>query len=241
MKQYEYVIKAMEENGGYATLGQLYQLVDVSNWKTNTPFATIRRIVQDDRFFFRIKPGLWALNSYKKQLSEIIPINQSNSKEEKEIFSHSYYQGLLVEIGNLKGYATHIPSQDKNKKFLSKTLGSSASLKKIYAFTYTQILNRAKTIDVIWFNDSKFPQSFFEVEHSTNFQNSLLKMVDLRYFYADFNIVADMKKFKEFQKKIAQSSFDNIRDRVKFISYDKLSDYHSKSFMYFQLNKELQL
>jgi hypothetical protein len=66
-------------------------------------------------------------------------------------------------------------------------------------------------------------------------------MVDLRYFYADFNIVADMKKFKEFQKKVSNSSFDNIRERIKFISYDKLSDYHSKAFMYFQLNKELKI
>jgi len=53
MKQYEYVIKAMEENGCYATLGQLYQKVDVSSWRTGTPFASIRRIVQDDRFFFK--------------------------------------------------------------------------------------------------------------------------------------------------------------------------------------------
>ncbi len=28
MKQYEHVIKAIEENGGYATLGQLYQKTD---------------------------------------------------------------------------------------------------------------------------------------------------------------------------------------------------------------------
>jgi len=45
MKQHESVIKTMEEYGGYATLGFLNQTVDVSNWKTKTPFASIRRIV----------------------------------------------------------------------------------------------------------------------------------------------------------------------------------------------------
>jgi hypothetical protein len=31
----------MENNGGYATLGYLYQNVDVKDWKTKTPFASI--------------------------------------------------------------------------------------------------------------------------------------------------------------------------------------------------------
>ncbi|MCZ7609709.1 MAG: hypothetical protein M5U17_06040 [Ignavibacterium sp.] len=241
MKQYEVVIKAMEEQGGFTTLAKLYQTVDVKNWKTKTPFASIRRIVQDERFFFKIKPGLWALNSYKKILSDLIPIGPEKSKEENEVFNHSYYQGLLVELGNLKGYQTFIPNQDKNKKFLTNTLGDCATLKNIFKFTYDDIINRAKTIDVIWFNDRKFPQSFFEIEHSTDFQNSFLKMLDLKYFYANFNIIADLKRFKEFEKKISYSTFGELKDRVKFISYEKLSEYHSKSFLYFKLNKELQI
>ena len=52
MKQHEAVIKVMEGRGGYATLGLLYQeALNVPGiiWKTNTPFASIRRIVQDDK------------------------------------------------------------------------------------------------------------------------------------------------------------------------------------------------
>jgi hypothetical protein len=73
MKQYEAVIKVMEENGGYATLGYLYQnalKVLGCEWKTKTPFASMRRIVQDDRFFFKIKPGLWALKSHRHLLPD---------------------------------------------------------------------------------------------------------------------------------------------------------------------------
>jgi len=75
MKQHEAVIKVMEQNGGFATLGYLNQKVlkvsDVE-WKTKTPFASIRRIVQDERFFFKIKPGLWALLSHKNKLPQDI-------------------------------------------------------------------------------------------------------------------------------------------------------------------------
>ncbi len=240
MKQYEQVIKILEEEGGYSTLGKLYQRVDVSNWKTKTPFASIRRIVQDEKYFFKIKPGLWALNSRKNEVLKTLKIEKHNQKLTEE-FNHSYYQGLLVEIGNIEGYGTFVPNQDKNKKFLTNSLGECASLKEIYKFTYSEIIDRAKTIDVIWFNDKKLPQSFFEIEHSTDFHTSFLKMLDLKYFCASFNIVADIKRFKEFEKKISYSAFNELKNRVRFISYEKLSDYHSKAYLYFQSKKELEI
>jgi len=51
----------MENNGGCATLKQLNQLVDVSLWKAKDPAANIRRIVQTNDEFFKIKRGLWGL------------------------------------------------------------------------------------------------------------------------------------------------------------------------------------
>ena len=138
MKQHEKVIKVLEENGGWATLGFLYHKVDTSGWKTKTPFATIRRIVQDERFFFKIKAGLWALKSHKEQLLEKFELEVSSKKEQD--FSHSYFQGLLVEIGNLKGYHTYIPPQDKNKLFLDRKLGNVSSLDQILDFTYPEVI-----------------------------------------------------------------------------------------------------
>ena len=60
MKQYEAVIQVMKSNGGYSTLGNLYQEVfkiEKVKWGTKTPFASIRRIVQDDRFFLKSNLG----------------------------------------------------------------------------------------------------------------------------------------------------------------------------------------
>ena len=64
MGQKEQVIEAMESNGGCATFKQLNQLVDVSLWKAKDPAANIRRIVQTNDEFFKIKPGLWGLVDY---------------------------------------------------------------------------------------------------------------------------------------------------------------------------------
>ena len=138
MKQYEAVIKVMQENGGYATLGFLNQnvlKVEDCEWKTRTPFASIRRIVQDDSFFFKIRPGLWALKTYKDKLPpDILPV-KDQPKAKQEEYSHTYYQGLLVERGNFKEYKTFVPSQDKNKIYLGKKLSEIVTVFDIYRFS----------------------------------------------------------------------------------------------------------
>ena len=233
MKQHEAVIKVMERNSGFSTLGYLNQEVlkvpDIE-WKTKTPFASIRRIVQDERFFFKIKPGLWALLSYKNKLPQDILSTDMVSKYEQELFNHSYYQGLLVEVGKLKQYETFVPSQDKNKRFLGKTLGEISSQTDFYQFGYDHIIRKAKTIDVCWFNVRKMPSVLFEVEHSTDIQNSLLKFVELQDFNTNFFIVADKVRKAEYVGKLALNAFMPIKTRVQFMDYDKLSEWHTKTF-----------
>ncbi len=230
MKQHEQVIELMRNNGGYATLGFLYHSVDVSKWKSKTPFATIRRIVQDERFFFKIKPGLWALKQFEKEVLSKFEIAKKGKIDNNDLFNHTYYQGLLIEIGNLKGYITYVPPQDKNKKYLDKLLNSISKIETIYDFTYPSIVNRAKTIDVVWFNNRKLPYSFFEIEHKSDIQSSLLKFNDLQDFNAKFYIVSALSRRKEFDIKIGYSAFREIKERVKFIDYEFVSNLHSKSY-----------
>ncbi|MBN1218529.1 MAG: hypothetical protein JXM69_06365 [Anaerolineae bacterium] len=244
MKQYEAVIKVMEENGGYATLGYLYQhtlKVPGVTWKTQTPFASIRRIVQDDRFFFKIRPGLWALKSHRDIVLRQFAIDGKTSEKERKEFDHTYYQGLLVEIGNQKGYQTFVPYQDKNRVYLSKPLIEYTTLGHFYDFTYEHIVRRAITIDVTWFNERKLPNSFFEIEHTTDIQSSLLKFLDLQDFNVGFNIVAHNDRFREFKAKISYAAFLAIKDRVKFIDYEKLSLYHSKMFEFYEARQEIEI
>lgn len=233
MKQYEAVIQVMQENGGYATLGYLYaNVLKVPNviWSTKTPFATMRRIVQDPRFFFKIRPGLWALKGWEKKVPFEILRDGKATPNVTEEFDHTYYQGLLVEIGNLKKFQTFVPNQDKNHRFLARSLGSLATVQAIYPFTYPAVVQRAQTIDVTWFNERKMPDTFYEVEHSTDIQNSLGKFVDLQDFNAQFRIVADKARTKEFEAKVARAMFKSVASRVRFVSYDVVSALHTKAF-----------
>lgn len=143
--QHRQVIEALESNGGYATLGKLYQLIDFSSWGTKTPHASVRRIVQDRKEVFKIRPGLWALETYRNQLPPQILATDDTSEAEKDIYNHAYYQGLLLEIGNMRNFTTYVPAQDKNQLFLEKKLGDVAKSTTCPEFTYKQILRRAST------------------------------------------------------------------------------------------------
>lgn len=229
MKQHEAVILAMKQNGGYATLGQLYQAVPKipgCKWGTKTPFASIRRIVQERDEFFKIRPGLWALTAQREKVMGLFP--DQNASEKQREYSHYFFQGLIVEIGNFKGFKTFVPPQDKNKPFAKKKLGDVSTLPKLYEFTYGEVLRRAQTIDVIWLNARKYPHAFFEIEHSTDIYNSLLKFVEFQDFRINFYVVADNQRKEEFGNKIALNAFGSIKPFVKFMDYDSVSELHAK-------------
>lgn len=225
MNQTEQVISVMERLGGVSTLGRLYQTVDSSGWSTATPFATIRRIVQNERHFFKIKAGLWALNTHKEQLGHLI--NPGATAQKREELDHYYYQGLLLEIGNVKQHQTFVPSQDKNKSFLDTTLGKVRKLEEIHRFGYERIVRRARTIDVIWFNRRNMPEAVFEVEHTTNFRGALSKYIELQDFNVKFYIIANPNRHRQYMNTISNDEYHPIKGRVKFLDYDQLAGWHS--------------
>ena len=156
MKQYEAVIQTLEHLGGQATLAELYREVmkiKDCKWDTKTPFASIRRIVQTRPETFRVRPGLWALRSYQAKLGLTEQLDSKQSTPESEDQSYAYYQGLLVEVGNLRGFSTFAPNQDKNKKCVNKLLGEMRSLQQLPAFSHEVLVKRSGSIDVIWFNN----------------------------------------------------------------------------------------
>lgn len=221
MKQKDYVIEAMRRNGGYATFNQLNALVDFSTWGTKTPYATIRKIVQTHNEFFRIQPGLWALKEYEGEVLKKFEINNKNQTSLNS-FTHSYFQGIIIEIGNIRKFETYVPPQDKNKFFLETRLADMATMSEIYNFSYPEIMRRARTVDAIWFNERNMPCAFYEVEHTTNIRNSLDKFYELQDFRADFYIVAAKERKKQFDDIIQASIYRPIKNYVTFVDYDAL-------------------
>lgn len=226
MTQEQQVIETLRRQGGCATLRRLNEVVDFSTWKTKTPEASVRRIVQNSSAFFRIQPGLWALEEARDKVLKKFNIVEGNSKSIEQ-FNHAYYQGLLIEIGRLRNSSTYVPPQDQQRLFIDHKLGDLIDYKTIPPFTFETILRRARTVDVIWFNERSMPTHFYEVEHTTDIKNSLSKFYELQDFFSSFYIVANSHRENEFKDKIDASIFAPIKGRVEFISYDKVAMLHS--------------
>ena len=244
MTQAQAVIETIEKLGGIATLNQINQHVfEVKDceWKTKTPFASVRRIVQQTKGIYKIKPGLYALEAHRKQLEQegiTEQTDKNKNSEEVKAFNHSYYQGLLLEIGRMRHLDTFVPNQDKNKMFIKTPLGEIRTLQAIPQYSYADLVERSATIDVIWFNDHRMPHSFYEIEHSTDIQNSLLKFNDLKDFSARMVIVADEKRRAEFGNKMNYAAFDALRSnkRVAFLSYESLDKQYEQELQKQQMD-----
>lgn len=226
MTQEQQVIETLRNQGGYATLRRLNEVLDFSTWKTKTPEASVRRIVQNSDAIFRIQPGLWALEESRDKVLKKFNIKEGDSKSIEQ-FNHAYYQGLLIEIGHYKNSSTYVPPQDQHRLFLDKELGDLTDHKIIPQFTFEALLRKARTVDVIWFNERSMPTHFYEVEHTTDIKNSLSKFYELQDFFSSFYIVANGHRVNEFNDKINASIFSPIKSRVEFITYDKVASLHS--------------
>ncbi|RTQ49612.1 hypothetical protein EJV47_12400 [Hymenobacter gummosus] len=227
MNQRNQVIEVMRHNGGFATLQYLNQHTDVSKWATRTPFASIRRIVQTSSDFFKIRPGLWALSDMRELVLQYLQLQPQANEYQQAEFDHTYYQGLLAEIGQWRGLDTYVPAQDGNRPFLGQPLREVTTLSNLPAFSYPHVLRRAATVDVLWFNARQLPAAMFEVEHSTDFQNSFAKYLDLQDFRAQLCLVASSVKQREFADKLTRTAFEPLRPLVQFISYEQVAQWHS--------------
>ena len=220
--QYDQVVAVVEKLGGIATLSQLYDKVDVSGWGTKTSSATIRRIAQMDKRLFKIKPGLYCLLTQKDKF--IKQFDEKSNKPEVQRHNHSFFQGVLLQIGQKRGLATYIPRQDSRKRFLpsSDSLGDMSGGSVMPKFGYPEFMRHAKTVDVAWFNERDMPCAFFEVEMTTDMGRSLEKFGELQDFHATMAIVAPRSRRRYFEDKISRQVYKEIRKRVKFQPTDEI-------------------
>lgn len=239
MTQAQAVIETIDMLGGIATLNQINQhIFEITDcqWRTKTPFASVRRIVQQTAGIYKIKPGLYALETHRQALENngILVQNEHNQDSDAiKTFNHAYYQGLLLEMGKMRHLDTFVPDQDKHKQFLNQAeLGDLRTIQVLPEYSFPQLVKWSSTIDVIWFNGRQMPHSFFEVEHSTDIQNSLLKFNDLQDFAARMVIVADEKRHNEFVSKMGYAAFRQLANnkRVAFLSYESLGKQYEQEF-----------
>ena len=130
----------------------------------------------------------------------------------------------------MKGFKTYVPPQDKNKKFLNKPLRELVKLDCIFKFTYEDIVQKVQSIDVFWFNERKFPAYIFEIEHSTDFKNALLKFLELQDFNVQMYVISQKERKGEFLLRSEYSAFAPIKGKTHFVTYEEVAQWYAKSY-----------
>lgn len=93
--QIQAVVNVMKLKGGYSTLADLYKDVpQVENvtWNTQNVNANIRRIVQNEKLFYKLNRGIWALNECKDALEKIYIIGETISLIQGDYIVQNVYQ-----------------------------------------------------------------------------------------------------------------------------------------------------
>lgn len=225
------IFQVLEDHEGIATLNNFYEEVPLQIKKTTTTDSKhdirgyLRRLKNVKKLIRQIGLSTYALPNI--QIKNDIYENIQSKNFEKEFFGlpknqiHDYVEGMLIEIGNLKNYQTYTP--DKNVIFNGKSLKELITCEEIPQFTYQDILNIIKEIDVIWFKE-RFPYLTFDIEFSTNISMSLIRANELKNFKTISYVVADEKKENLFNTKLNVSTFHSIKNETKFISIKSVFD-----------------
>lgn len=242
------VIRAIiEANGGQATLPVLYQQagqyrkLPAGDWQ-KTLRGVLYREARKGRYV-RTGLGVFALpeqaqkqaqNAYQEAAQGQSYLNYL--QQQKDL--HGAVQGMLIEIGNYLGYLTY--TSDKNRTFDGKPLSSLCSLQQIPEFSYKDIVQITSFRDAVWFSNTQrpFPKYVYDVENTTDFDNSMYQMYQIREVNAHFVLVAEEKKRKVFEQKLQREPFMQIASRYAFRSYEQVVRFYFSCVEYYEQHFE---
>jgi len=219
MTKVEAIAALMQANGGTASLKNIYDNIEQyypaakvsKDWE-----AGLRGVLYRDigKTFKRVGLSLYALMDYKEE---------AKPKKDK-IRMHSYMEGICLELGNFKKYDTY--TADPSALYRDNIhLYDIATIGDFPHFTYDDIIQQTRLIDVIWFNKGNlmFPQCVFEVVDSIGTLNGALnRSLQLDNFRTKFNIVAPEEHRKKFMQTINLAPYSSRKDRFQFVNYDTM-------------------
>ena len=222
------LISLIGDNGGAASWQDIYDNIEgyypnikaPKDWEAALR-GVLYREVKNGRHFKRISAGVFALADYEEQAAV-------NIIRKDKVRMHSYIEGLLVETGNYENYDTYC--SDKSAVFQANVrVGQLASVGEFPEFTYPEIVQVARRIDVVWFNKRgyKFPQRAIEVVDSIGtLDQALNRMYQLREFQTNFLIAAPERFSDRINRKLRQAPYSEAHDRFEVRYYDDVIAYH---------------
>jgi len=242
MKWNELIGQIMQKNKGMASLNFLYEQapkykdMPKGDWQKTLRGVLYREVNKGK--FKKIGLGVYALPEYRDEGSAYsnalknIPAT-TYLKHLKD--QHSAIEGMLIEIGNFFGYLTY--SSDLNKSFDGKKLSELCGTAKIPEFTYAELKEVIRKSDTVWLTKTRlpFPKYVFEVESTTDFSRSLLKMFQLINFDARFVLVATESRKHIYTDRISKEPFADKAERFLFRSFEAVSKLYFNSVEHYEL------
>lgn len=239
MTKVDAIEKVMKDNGGVASLELIYKNInkyyptakDSKNWDAGIRGVLYREIKEKKRFK-KIGLSIYALTDYKEE---------SKPRDSNKIRMHSYIEGICIELGNFNGFNTF--TADPSAFYRDKLqLKNFITLNEFPQFSYPQILNETKRIDVIWFNKKglAFPQKVFEVVDSINTLNGAFnRSLQLKNFRTNFYIVAPEKHREKYNQTIEFEIYQENNERFHFINYDEIIELYETTSKMNKLENKL--
>lgn len=227
MTKVDAIEKVLEDNGGSASLQVIYNNIEKyypaakesKNWAAGLRGVLYRELYFGNRFK-KIGLSIYALSDY-----HVERINKFT-----KVRRHSLMEGICIELGNSQDYDTF--TADPSVIYRDNTfLGHIASISDIPQFSYSEIVNQVKYIDVLWFNKSKlaFPKFAFEIVDSIGTLNSALnRCIQLHDFRTKFYIVAPEEHRSKYNQTMELEIYRQRNDLFEFLPYDILMNSYER-------------
>lgn len=225
----EAIKKVMEDNNGtasweqiYANIEKYYPTAKVSkDWEAGIR-GVLYREIRNDKSFKKIGLSIFALKDY---------VEEKKPRKEDTVRMHSFIEGICLELGNFKNFLTY--TADPSVIFKDNIrLANLTSLKQFPTFSYPEIVQETKRIDVIWFNNKgfQFPQKVFEVVDSIGtLSGAFNRSSQLLNFRTEFYIVAPEQHRAKYNQTINLEPYLSNQERFKFINYDEIIELYDNA------------
>lgn len=225
----EAIKKVMEDNGGTATWDIIYSNIqkyypaakEAKEWQAALR-GVLYRELKNNRNFKKVGFAIFALREYEEEKIETI------TKKDRSRM-HSYIEGICLELGNFER-ALYTYTPDVTAIFKDNiSLGNLRTLTNVPPFTYEEIIDVTKRIDVLWFNKSgyQFPRRAFEVVDSpSTLGEALNRTYQLKEFNVDFCIIGKEINRKKYDDKVSREPYVLLLKRYKYINYEEIIKYY---------------
>ena len=236
MTKVEAIERVLQDNGGAASLSFIYENIeqyypgakDPREWE-----AGIRGVLYRDlgKRFKRVGLSLYSLVNYKEE----------KAPTKDKVRMHSFMEGICLEWGNFKNFKTYTadPSAVYRDNIKLKDI---ATISELPPFTYPEILQEAKHIDVLWFNPKSFmyPQYAIEVVDSiSTLNNAFNRCLQLQNLHTKFIIVAPEKHHEKYNQTLRLETYQREQHRFIFLNYDDLKKIYQHSAQLHELEAKI--